>query len=133
MGSEKKILYTAIMLISIFILTGLTGMIIAPAEVFPVREFFWGQLPGILNFGVGVWAINFGRKKNPDHFMLFVLGAMTLSMVILAVFILFLLYFLNLNQNYYIITVFIFYFLYLIFQLIYLVKTEKKTHPNNVH
>jgi Ca2+/Na+ antiporter len=108
-------------------------MIIAPPELFPVREFFWGQVPGIVNFVIGILAINYGRKKNEDRFMLFVLGSMTLSMVILAVFILFLLYFLNLNQNYYIITVFIFYFLYLIFQLIYLVKTEKKTHPNNVH
>lgn len=133
MGSEKNILYIAVVLIAIFAFTGLIGMIIAPAELFPVREFFWGQLPGVLNFAVGIWAINYGRGKGEDRFMLFVLGSMTLSMVILAVFILFLLYFLNLNQNYYIITVFIFYFLYLIFQLIYLVKTEKKTHPNNVH
>jgi len=133
MGSEKKIIYAALVLITIFALTGLTGLIIAPVELFPVRELFWGQIPGIINFGIGVWAINLGRKRKPDHFMLFVLGSMTLSMVVLSVFIIFLLYFLNLNQNYYIITVFIFYFLYLIFQLNYLVKTEKKTHPNNVH
>lgn len=133
MGPDKKILNIAVVLIGVFAATGLTGMIIAPPELFPVREFFWGQIPGIVNFAIGILAINYGRKKNENRFMLFVLGSMTLSMVILAVFILFLLYFLNLNQNYYIITVFIFYFLYLIFQLIYLVKTEKKTHPNNVH
>jgi hypothetical protein len=127
MTEDKKVLTISITLIGIFLLIGLVALIIAPANLFPVREFFWGQLPAIINFAIGAWAINFAKKKNEQYFIQIVLGSMTLSMIFLALFILFLLNILNLNQKYYIITVFIFYFLYLIFQLIYLVKSEKKT------
>lgn len=133
MTTDKKVLAASVLMIIIFALTGLIAMIAAPEGLFPVREFFWAQLPGVLNFALGVAAIKYASKKDDRNFMVIVLGAMTLSMAFTAIFIIFLLHFLNLSQKYYIITVFIFYFLYLTLQLIYLVKSEKKTLPKNVH
>jgi len=120
-------------MIVIFLLVGLVGLIIFPSDRFPVKEFFWGQFPGILNFLAGVGAIRYAANKDSEKFMITVLGVMTLSMVLLAVLIIFSLYVLNFSEKYYILTVFIFYFLYLTLQLIYLVKSDKKTHSNNVH
>lgn len=133
MTTDNKVLAASLVMIGIFGVVGLFALLMAPEGVFPVKEFFWGQLPGVLNFALGVAAIKYAAQKNDKNFMIIVLGAMTLSMLFIALFIIFLLYILNLNQKYYIITVFIFYFLYLTLQLIYLVKSEKKTLSDNVH
>ncbi len=133
MDPKSKILTVSVVMIAIFLVTGLAGLIFFPAEIFPVREFFWGQIPGVLNFAAGVAAIKYASNKEDKSFMLIVLGAMTLMMMFLALFIIFSLYVLNFSEKYYILTVFIFYFLYLTLQLIYLVKSEKKTLSNNVH
>lgn len=133
MEPKSRIIPVSVVMIVIFLLVGLVGLIIFPSDRFPVREFFWGQFPGILNFLAGVGAIRYAANKDSEKFMITVLGVMTLSMVLLAVLIIFSLYVLNFSEKYYILTVFIFYFLYLTLQLIYLVKSDKKTHSNNVH
>jgi len=132
MEQKSRILPISGVMIAIFLLTGLVGLFIFPAEHFPVREFFWGQFPGVINFIAGVGAIRYAANKDDKNFMITVLGAMTLTMGFLAVLIIFSLYVLNFSEKYYILTVFIFYFLYLTLQLIYLVKSDKKTHSNNV-
>ncbi len=133
MEPKSRIIPVSVVMIVIFLLVGLVGLIIFPSDRFPVKEFFWGQFPGILNFLAGVGAIRYAANKDSEKFMITVLGVMTLSMVLLAVLIIFSLYVLNFSEKYYILTVFIFYFLYLTLQLIYLVKSDKKTHSNNVH
>lgn len=132
MEPKSRIIPVSVVMIVIFLLVGLVGLIIFPSDRFPVKEFFWGQFPGILNFLAGVGAIRYAANKDSEKFMITVLGVMTLSMVLLAVLIIFSLYVLNFSEKYYILTVFIFYFLYLTLQLIYLVKSDKKTHSNNV-
>jgi hypothetical protein len=133
MTTDKKVIAASVLMIIIFALMGIFTMIATPEGQFPAREFFWGQLPGALNYVLGVVAIKYASVKDDRNFMVIVLGTMTLSTVFTAIFIIFLLHILNLSQKYYIITVFIFYFLYLTLQLIYLVKSEKKTLPKDVH
>ncbi|MBV6444160.1 MAG: hypothetical protein LC102_07635 [Ignavibacteriales bacterium] len=133
MDAANRTLLIAGIVISVFLIGGAVLYAIQPEEELHFREIFWGQLPGILNFVFGAATIRYARNKDDKNFMLIVLGAMTLIMLILAVFIIFSLYLLNFNQKYYILTVFIFYFLYLTFELIYLVQSEKKKPQNNVH
>lgn len=133
MDPKSKLLTMSVVLITVFLVTGLAGLIFLPADILPVRELFWGQIPGVLNFAAGVAAIKYASNKEDKNFMIIVLGAMTLMMMFLALFIIFSLYVLNFSEKYYILTVFIFYFLYMTLQLIYLVKSEKKTLSNNVH
>lgn len=79
-----------------------------------------------LGFGLGVLVYITGIKKSNPIFLALVWGGMFLRLILLTVMIFLTLKFLEINQNTFIFSSFIFYILYLIFEVIYLNQRKNK-------
>ncbi len=79
-----------------------------------------------LGFGLGVLVYVIGIKKSNPIFLALVWGGMFLRLILLTVMTFLTLKFLEINQNTFIFSSFIFYILYLIFEVIYLNQRKNK-------
>lgn len=79
-----------------------------------------------LGFGLGVLVYIIGIKKSNPIFLALVWGGMFLRLILLTVMTFLTLKFLEINQNTFIFSSFIFYILYLIFEVIYLNQRKNK-------
>lgn len=79
-----------------------------------------------LGFGLGVLVYVVGIKKSNPIFLALMWGGMFLRLILLTVMIFLTLKFLEINQNTFIFSSFIFYILYLIFEVIYLNQRKNK-------
>lgn len=77
-------------------------------------------------FGLGVLAFIIGIKRSNTIFLALVWGGMFLRLILLTIMTFLTLKFLEINQNTFIFSSFIFYILYLIFEVIYLNLRKNK-------
>ncbi|MFA4923787.1 MAG: hypothetical protein WC557_06300 [Ignavibacteriaceae bacterium] len=82
------------------------------------------QIVVLPNFAVGFPAIMWSLQKNEQVFLLIVLGGMLFRMAYILGMVFLFLYFLKINQNYFIFNIFLFYFYFLTAEIFILVKQK---------
>jgi hypothetical protein len=89
-------------------------------------SIIYSYLIMLLGFGLGVLVYVIGIKKSNPIFLALVWGGMFFRLILLTVMTFLALKFLEINQNTFIFSSFIFYILYLIFEVIYLNQRKNK-------
>ncbi|GEM_PF-1046690 len=90
------------------------------------KSIIYSYLIMSLGFGLGVLVYVIGIKKSNPIFLALVWGGMFFRLILLTVMTFLTLKFLEINQNTFIFSSFIFYILYLIFEVIYLNQRKNK-------
>lgn len=91
-----------------------------------LTEIVSAKIFTLTTFIVSIIGYSYGLRQKDHIFMVIVMGGMLLRMLITLLFIIFSLKFLNFNQKNYIITILLFYFYFLILEIIYLIKQTEK-------
>lgn len=90
------------------------------------KSIIYSYLIMSFGFGLGVLAFIVGIKRSNPIFLVSVWGGMFLRLILLTIMTFLALKFLEINQNTFIFSSFIFYILYLIFEVIYLNLRKNK-------
>ena len=88
-------------------------------------SILYGGIITTTNFILGVLSIKFGVKKSTSSFLIFFFGGMVFRMFLVLIAVFICLKFLEINENSFIFSVFIFYFFYLIIEIFYVVYRNK--------
>lgn len=121
MTTENKILYFVVFLVLFSIFLGWLGVFagyFSPASLLAVTV---GGIITTTNFVFGLFSINIGLKRSNQLFMALFFGGMILRLAILLAAVIISLTILELKQNSFIFSIFIFYILYLITEVVHLI------------
>ncbi|MBZ0199834.1 MAG: hypothetical protein K8H86_08200 [Ignavibacteriaceae bacterium] len=121
MKKEDKIVYFVVFLVLLSIVVGWLGV---SAGYFSSSNLLAVTVSGIittLNFTLGLFAIKLGLKRSDQFFMALFFGGMIVRLTLLLTSVIISLTVLELKQNSFIFSIFIFYILYLITEVVHLI------------
>ena len=120
--NAKKIIFVSFLIAFAIILGGYILMmfnVISSEIYYPVVV---AKIVSLAGFAGGILSYNFGIMKKNSTFWVIVMGGMQIRLFLTLLSVIFCLKFLNFSQNIFIITFSIFYFYYLIIEIVYLTK-----------
>jgi len=121
MIKENRLLYFILLLVVFFVLLGWASSFLG---LFTTESAVAVTVSGFittLNFLLGIYSLNIAYKRSDQMFMAIFFGGMILRLALILTAVLISLSFLELKQNSFIFSIFIFYILYLITEVVYLI------------
>lgn len=94
---------------------------------FPVKEIFTSLVISLINFVIGVNLFLLSLKKSNKQFMILSLGSLILRLFLIIIAVTVLIAVFKFQKNYFILSLLVFYFLYLIFEIFLLNKNLIKS------
>jgi len=88
----------------------------------------YGYLFTSFNFLLSLISLHYGIGKDSTKFLLIVLGGMTFRMFFMLILIIIAILYLKISQYYFIFTTFILYLFYLVAEIYFTIKTDKKVY-----
>lgn len=122
MSKENKLLYFVVFLVSFSVLAGWAGVLIGFFTTRSTAAVTVGGFITTLNFLFGVYSLNIAYKRSNQMFMAVFFGGMMIRLALLLTAVIISLTVLELKQNSFIFSIFIFYILYLLAEVVHLIN-----------
>ncbi len=129
-------LKSSILAVLLIFLVGMFSYFFYPENFFSseiFRSFLYSASLGLLNYLIAVLLFSVGIKyEDNTKFLKFVFGGMVLRIFFLLIIVFMLIKFLNIEKSSFILEFFIIYFILLIIEIVFYLKTLKREQKKNV-
>ncbi len=121
MIKDNKLLYSVVILVVFFVLAGWTSVFLGLFAIESAVALTVGGLITTSNFLLGIYSLSIANKRSEQMFVAIFFGGMIIRLALLLTAVLISLTVLELKQNSFIFSIFIFYILYLITEIVHLI------------